>query len=267
MVRAFSTLGCPDADLRFAFQIAERHHLDGIELRALGDTTNLPAYFASEYGGPEAFGTAMRSAPVRIAAIDTSFHLADAKTSDREQFLAFLPWAEAAGVRWLRVFDGGTKLSERAAIAAAAEAVLWWREARADGGFTADIMVETHHRLLTSSAVKRFIAAAPETVILWDAHHTWRQGGENPVATWKAIGRHVVHVHVNDSVSVEGKAQAQPYKFVLPGTGEFPMAALREAFAADNFSGTVSLEWEKLWHPDLPSVDDALRAATEHAWW
>lgn len=265
MVRAFSTLGCPDADLRTAFAIAERHHLDAIELRALGDTTNLPAYFASEYGGPEAFGAAMRSAPVRIAAIDTSFHLADAKTSDREQFLAFLPWTEAAGVRWLRVFDGGTKLSERAAIAAAAEAVLWWREVRADNGYEADIMVETHHRFLTSAAIKRFLNAAPETAILWDPHHTWKQGAEDPLTTWGTIGKHVVHIHVNDSLPVATKTH--PYKFVLPGTGEFPMAALRAALAADNFGGTLSLEWEKLWHPDLPNIEEALRSAAAHRWW
>ncbi len=265
MVRAFSTLGCPEADLRTALTLAERYDIETIELRALADTINVPGYLASEFGSPEGFEAAMQEQKVRIAALDTSLHLADAKTPDKEQFLAFVPWAEAAGIPWLRVFDGGAKLSDRAAIAAAAETVRWWREVREDNSYTTDIMVETHNRLLTAAAVKRFLAAAPKTAILWDAHHTWKQGHEDPVITWQAIHASVVHIHVKDSVPIE--TPTHPFKYVLPGAGEFPMTALRDALAADGFSGPLSLEWEKLWHPDLPPLEEALKAAEQHGWW
>jgi hypothetical protein len=53
---------------------------------------------------------------------------------------------------------------------------------------------------------------------------------------------------------------------VLPGNGEFPMSSLQRILAAE-FSGAVSLEWEKLWHPYLPPLDDALRSAGKAAWW
>jgi sugar phosphate isomerase/epimerase len=259
MVRAFSTLGCPEADLRTALALAERYNLEAIELRALGETINLPNYLASEYGTPEAFGRDMREQKVRIASLDTSLHLADAKTSERDQFLAFVPWAEAAGIKWLRVFDGGPKGADRSAIHAALETVRWWRDIRNDNNYAVDIMVETHNRLLTSHAIQDFVAAAVDTAILWDAHHTWKQGHEDPVATWRAIARHVVHVHVKDSVPIP--TAKHPYKYVLPGDGDFPMAKLRAALEADRFAGPVSLEWEKLWHPDLPSLDEALQAA------
>jgi hypothetical protein len=52
----------------------------------------------------------------------------------------------------------------------------------------------------------------------------------------------------------------------LPGEGEFPMASLRAILQAE-FYGTVSLEWEKLWHPYLPPLENALTAASEHRWW
>ncbi len=265
MLRAFSTLGCPESDWPEAVAIASRHHIDAIELRSLGDTINLPAHFSAEFGAPDSFGEAMRALPVRIASLDTSLHLADAKSLDKEQFLAFAPWADAAGIRWLRVFDGGTKLSERAAVTAAAETVKWWREIRADQGYTCDLMVETHNRFFTAASVQRFLSAAPGTSMLWDAHHTWKQGGEDPVVTWRAIRDHVVHIHVKDSVPIPTKTH--PYKYVLPGTGEFPMAPLREALVADKFDGPVSLEWEKLWHPDLPPLEEALHAAEVNHWW
>lgn len=265
MVRAFSTLGCPDADLSAALALAEKFKVQAIELRALADTINLPNYLATEYGSPESFGPAVQAMKVRIAALDTSLHLADAKAADKEQFLAFVPWAEAAGIRWLRVFDGGSRLSDRGAIIAAAETVRWWREVRAENDYQVDIMVETHNRLLTAAMIKRFLAAAPQTSVLWDAHHTWKQGGEDPVATWRALHECIVHIHVKDSVPIPTKTH--PYKYVLPGAGEFPMLALRTALETDGYEGAVSLEWEKLWHPDLPNLDQALHAANDAGWW
>jgi len=54
-----------------------------------------------------------------------------------------------------------------------------------------------------------------------------------------------------------------PYSYVLPGAGEFPMRALCTALSG--YDGVLSLEWERLWHPDLPPMDEALRAAG--GWW
>ena len=125
-------------------------------------------------------------------------------------------------------------------------------------------MVETHDTLLTSAAIGRFLRAVPGAAILWDSHHTWRRGGEDPGATWRAIGRHVVHIHVKDSV--EGPDPAHPARYVLPGTGGFPMAALRAALAG-RYSGHLCLEWEKQWHPGLPPLDEALCSAAAGSWW
>ena len=44
------------------------------------------------------------------------------------------------------------------------------------------------------------------------------------------------------------------------------MAPLRAALTAE-FAGCVSLEWEKLWHPYLAPLDDALTAAAKRNWW
>jgi hypothetical protein len=44
------------------------------------------------------------------------------------------------------------------------------------------------------------------------------------------------------------------------------MAALRAALGG-SFSGAVSLEWERQWHPELPPLEDALRSAFDRSWW
>lgn len=260
--RCFSTLGCPNASLEEAAAIVHRHGLAGVEVRALGGTVDLPGYFARHFQNPAAFARQVRQSGARILAIDTSLRLVGATAAEREQLLALAPWAEALGVARLRVFDGG-RTADAAEIAEARETFRWWQQQRKAQGWQVDLMVETHDSLFTLAALQRFVAAVPEVRLLWDSHHTWKRGAEAPEATWRALRRHICHVHVKDSVS--RPSERHPFTYVLPATGEFPMAALRRALLADSFAGPVSLEWEKLWHPYLPDVEVALEAAA--GWW
>jgi sugar phosphate isomerase/epimerase len=261
--RSISTLGCPDYSLEQVLDIAKRHHLDAVEIRALSGTIDVPAVLAAAYGTPAKLAERMRSAPAPIVSLDTSLKLANNQQADRDAFLQFLPWAEACGVPWLRAFDGG-KNADAATHQAMADTVAWWRAERKQHGWKADIMIETHDALFTAASIKQFLALAPGTAILWDSQHTWRNGGEAPLDTWQAIKRDVVHIHVKDSVS---KPSAKhPFSYVLPGEGEFAMPPLRAALQAE-FTGCVSLEWERLWHPYLAPLDDALSAAAKHNWW
>lgn len=265
LFRCFSTLGCPDFSLDDALALAAKHRLDGIELRTLGGTVELPAYLAAQFGSPGALVERLRGVSVRIVSFDTSLYLAGGSEAERAALLAFVPWAEALGVRWLRVFDGRGQRDDAGAIAAAAESVRWWREVRRERSLRADIMVETHDTLFTATAIAQFLAAAPGTGILWDSHHTWKKGGEDPVTTWRAIRAGVVHVHVKDSIGVP--SARHPFTYVLPGDGEFPMAPLLAALRADRYAGPLSLEWEKMWHPYLAPLDDALAIAAARRWW
>jgi sugar phosphate isomerase/epimerase len=261
--RIVSTLGCPGATLEEALALAEAHGLAGIELRALGGSLDLAGALAAEFGTPAALARQLGERAGRIVAFASSLRLIDSTAEDRARFQQLLPWAEALGVRWLRVFDGGSA-AEPSDIEEAAEVIRWWRQIRGARGWSADLMVETHDALVTSGALARFLAAAPETALLWDAHHTWRKGGEDPVATWRALGPAVVHIHVKDSVA--RPSARHPFTYVLPGAGEFPMAPLL-AELRGGFSGALCLEWERYWNPELPDLGAALRAAAERRWW
>ena len=262
-LRAFSTLGCPDFTLEQTLALAERHGIDAVELRALGGSRDLPAYLQAHYGTPAALAEKLRGQRVRVVSFGTSLYTADGAAEKREKFLEFVPWAEALGVRWLRIFDSDGAMTA-AEWAQTAGTLRWWRERRADGGWRTDVMLETHGATTTTGAIRRFLEMAPGTAILWDTHHTWKKGGEDPLVTWRAIRASVVHVHVKDSISMP--SERHPFTYVLPGEGEFPMAPLAAVLRAE-FDGVVSLEWEKLWQPNLPSLDAALSAAAARAWW
>jgi sugar phosphate isomerase/epimerase len=262
--RCFSSLGCPELSLDAMCALAAKHAIPLVELRAVGGTLDLPGYFAAEFQTPARLASHVRAFGVRIAALDASLHVIGATAAEKEQLTALAPWADALGVRWIRVFDGGKNI-DRAALATARETLHWWQDLRTRNGWRADLMVETHDSLLTTHALRQFRAAVPKVALLWDAHHTWRKGGEDPDFTWPSIRDAVVHVHVKDSIDVT--SARHPFTYVLPGEGQFPIRAVLDMLQADNFDGPVSLEWEKLWHPYLPGLDEALTEAVQRHWW
>lgn len=264
LLRCFSSLGCPELSLEETLALAQRREVPAVELRALGGTVDLAAYFAKEYDTPERLAARLARSPVRLVAFNASLRLMGPTEADRAQLIGLAPWAHAAGVRWLRVFDGGRNV-DAAETRLARETLAWWAELRAQHGWQVELMIETHDALFSAAALRRFLAAVPDAAILWDAHHTWRKGGEDPLATWAAIRPSVVHVHVKDSIDVPSARHS--YTYVLPGDGGFPIAPLRAALERDAFSGPVSLEWERMWHPYLPTLDEALRVAVERGWW
>src|SRR5581483_11759820 len=107
MLRCFSTLGCPELELEAVFALAARHGIQTVELRALGGSLELPAYLAAQFGAPAKLAERLRDARVGIAALNASLHLVGGEPRHRDELLALAPWAEALGVKWLRVFDGG----------------------------------------------------------------------------------------------------------------------------------------------------------------
>ena len=262
----FSTLGCPDLGLEEVCELARRWDCSRLELRCLRGRTDLPSLFEETHGTPSRLAETMTSRNVRVHLLDTSFTLIGATDAQRGELLRFVPWAEALRVPWLRVFDGSVhgQPPTPAQTSEAAETVRWWQEQRRRGRWEVDILMETHTACVTAEAclaVEQQLALP--LALLWDTHHTWRAG--EPVAqTWRALSPHVRHVHVKDSVKdPAGKAG---YRYVPPGAGEFPWAELQAAWRQTPYSGTVSLEWEKRWHPELPALEEALAAGKAAGW-
>ena len=124
-----STLGCPELDLDGAITLVRRFGLRQLELRALSNRLDLPVYLTERFGSPAALASHLRSAGVAVPIVDTSLSLTDPgpDAHGRDDFLSFVPWAEALGAHYLRVFDGGqfVPFAPASAIEAAAATVRW----------------------------------------------------------------------------------------------------------------------------------------------
>jgi sugar phosphate isomerase/epimerase len=262
--RGVSTLGCHESSVAEVLALAARNRIGAIELRSLGGEMDLPAWLARAHRNPEQLAREWPASGARPVALNTSFKLGKNDEAARADLLRFVPWAEALRAPWLRVFDGCASTGEPD-LRAAADTLKWWRRLRAENGWKTDLMIETHDALVTAQSLLRLVDLASGAAILWDSHHTWKKGGEDPVWTWTAIREHVVHVHVKDSISRPSARHS--FTYVLPGDGEFRLRPVLDALERDRYGGVVSLEWERQWHPYLPTLEEALRVADARGWW
>ena len=241
----FSTLGCGELDLEDVLELAVRRHLPAVELRTLGGRNDLPDYFERRYGSPDRLARALAEYEVRIVSLDSSCDAVGTTPAGRAELLALSPWAAAIGGPAIRVFDGGLQ-GDEAELGSMRELFDWWQGM--DMG--PQLIVETHDALARPGALQRFIELYPSIGVLWDTHHTWKEGGELPSITWSRLRGRTRHLHVKDSLAQGG--------YVVPGTGDYPFAELLEVLEFDAFDGVLSLEWERHWYPDLPPIDQAL---------
>ncbi|MBQ1264428.1 MAG: AMP-binding protein [Oscillospiraceae bacterium] len=85
--------------------------------------------------------------------------------------------------------------------------------------------------------------ACDQLAALWDVHHTYRHGKQDPSQTIEDLGAYVCHVHLRDSDDDES--------YNLIGEGTMPIDRVVQALSSVDYDGFISLEWKPEWMPDL----------------
>jgi sugar phosphate isomerase/epimerase len=255
----FSTLGCADLSLREICDLAWDFQVPGVELRAIGGRLDLPQYTVEAGLSPAVIGEICRSRHTRLIVAGSSCKLTSASENDRKELIAFCAWADALKIPFVRVFGGGAwgeRLTD-SDFANAVQFIHWWRGEKRARQWQVEMLMETHDAFSASAPCLSLNERLDQPLnVIWDSHHTWRLGGESPAYTWDRLGPLVRHVHVKDSV--DKPSARHPFTYVLPGEGQMPIAEVLALLRAQRFNGFVSLEWERLWHPYLPPLRDAL---------
>ena len=117
------------------------------------------------------------------------------------------------------------------------------------------VLIESHGDFTDSPTLLEILreADSPAVALLWDAHHTFVSGHEQPEDTVRQLGPYIRHTHLKDSVP-----DVNDRKYVLTGTGEVPVKRQVAALARIGYRGYYSFEWEKRWHPDIAEPDEAI---------
>ncbi len=254
----FSSLGCPELDLNGILDLARAFEIQAIELRAISGSLDLVDHLRRyKAQTPRQYQQLRDSGIIRM--LDTSFPLACPQEEDYARLVELAGIADELNIPYCRVFGGFEYAPTPSAstIRDCARTMNEWRTRRQAHGLACELAVETHDGFSSAAHLARLYEACGERVpTVWDAHHTYRCGQESWDESLHLLAGAVVHIHVKDSHQTNGQVHT-----VLPGTGDIPIPSLLARLRDREWKTPVSLEWERLWEPDIPPLSEALAAA------
>ena len=255
----FSTLGCPTWPWARILDFAAEHQFASIELR--GIQTNMDLTKVPELA-PERIGDARKQLAARglsVSCLGASANMHDMDPAKHaaqlDEARRFIDLAQALGAPYVRVFGNEyVKDVPRAEMLAHIAGAL-----RSLGDYArpknVTVVIESHGDFIDSPALLEILqkADSPNVALLWDAHHTFVSGKEQPEDTVRQLGRYIRHTHLKDSV-----AAGNDRRYVLTGTGDVPVQRQISALATIGYRGFYSFEWEKRWQPAIEAPEIAI---------
>jgi sugar phosphate isomerase/epimerase len=254
---AFSTLGCPRWSWSRIITEADRLGYAAIELRGVAEEMDLPK--VPELSGSRLAATKNDLSALGIVISDLGASAAMHQTGvAREKALdegrRFIDLAHAMGVKYVRMF--GDKIPPDEPRDAVMRRVIEGFQQMAAHAKPAGVTVlmESHGDFTHSKdiAAVRVGAASDAFAVLWDAHHTYVAGHEQPADTFATLGPWIRHTHLKDSIPA-----GTDRRYVLTGAGEVPVKTQVEVLASAGYKGYFGFEWEKRWHPEIEEPDVA----------
>lgn len=280
---SFSTLACPDWTWFDVLKHGPAYGYQGVEIRLLSRDTNLLQVADLAPTQRAQRRQELDDAGFKVAGLASSVRFDARESSERRKQIdigqAYLDLAFDLGAEFIRVF--GDVLPDEPV---AREAVM---QKVADGLRTlgdlarptgVQILLETHGDFSASAPAAEVMRRVnhPQVGLVWDTHHPWRFFDEPLTESWHRLRPWTRHTHWKDSVraaapaptTAEAAAAAQAAAALMGGHrhadyvlflgGEFPARECLRLLRESGYTGWYSLEWEKMWHPDLAPPETAL---------
>jgi sugar phosphate isomerase/epimerase len=255
---SFSTLGCPAWSWNQILDFAAANEFAAIELRGVQgemDLTKRPEFAPAQIAATKT-GVADRGLKIVCLGASANMHEPDAakRAAGLDEGRRFVDLAHALDAPYVRVFGNNwVKDEPREATLDRVAAGLRTLGDHARGA-DVTVILETHGDFTDSPTVLDIMrrASSPTVALLWDAHHTFAFGREDPEATARQLMPYVKHVHLKDSVPA-----GNDRRYVLTGTGEVPVRRQFEVLARHGYRGFYNFEWEKRWHPEIEEPEVA----------
>jgi sugar phosphate isomerase/epimerase len=254
---AFSTLGCPKWSWAQIMDFAAANGFAAIELRGVMGDLDLPS--RPEFAPDKLSGAKkdLAAHSLKISDLGSSSELHSPDEDKRQKSIAdakrFIDLAEKLDTPYVRVFGNKIEGARDEVIQRVARGMHELAVYAASRQVT--VIIESHGDFIDSPTLKRVLTEAdhPNAALLWDAHHTFVDGHEEPEFTVKELGPWIRHTHLKDSIVENGEAH-----YVLTGKGKVPVQRQMQALVAMGYKGYFCFEWEKLWHPDIAEPEIAI---------
>jgi sugar phosphate isomerase/epimerase len=249
---SFSTLGCPKWPWRRILEQGSQMGYSAIELRGIEMQMDLPTL--PEFSGTR-IGESIKdldAVGLKISDLGASarMHESDPKVraAQMDEGKRFVDLAHRLKAPYIRVFGDKIPAGEpkREVMARVVEGLRTLGEHAKGSGV--GVLIESHGDFTDSPTLSEMLkAVAMDNVgLVWDAHHTFVAGKEQPAATFAALGRYVRHTHLKDS-----KPEGADVRYVLTGSGTVPVRETVRILSSAGYKGYYGFEWEKGWHPEI----------------
>ncbi|GAB4117348.1 MAG: sugar phosphate isomerase/epimerase [Roseiflexaceae bacterium] len=273
MKLSFMTLGCPKWDLDTICARGREYGFDGVDFRGYLDTldiTTLPMFSSAA----EQTRRQLNDAGLAVSAISSSIRVCDpnARQANLDEAKRTIVTARGLGAGIVRIFGAGN-LEQHTRNELAQIGCSMIEEILAlDGAKDIHWVFETHDLWIKSEDCTLLLKSIPNPNFgaLWDMGHTYRVGKETPEQTFAAIGPRVGYVHVKDATFDPDHPNAmnetfadgpvKGWRYVIPGTGQLPLADSIGLLKATGYDGWLLCEHEKRWHPTLAEPEEIFPA-------
>ncbi len=294
---SFSTLGCPDWTWKEILEFGPRFGFAGVEIRLLDREVDLLKCADFQSSRLSVTRNELRSSGLQICGLASSVRFHDPNPQDRLSQLEigkrYLGLAVELDAEFVRVFGDVIPEDAKRNPDQIEASLNWIAEGLDQLGEIAHscqrrIAIETHGDFADSLLMERLMQKvhSPAVGVLWDTHHPWRFFGEEIGATFDRLKQRTIHTHWKDSLptSTENASRAEneipnedkrqrtaadlqarnlmsghrPSHYVLMGEGDFPTSRTLKFLIEYGYTGWLSLEWEKMWHPELADPQIAL---------
>jgi sugar phosphate isomerase/epimerase len=256
---SFSTLGCPDWSFQKITDFAVKHGYKGIEVRGLQRQMDLPK--CNEFSTAEnrtATMSMMKEKGLQFINLGSSATLHFAEGAEREKHLdegkRFIDLAHQINCPYIRVFPNNFPKGQdkNATMDLIIKGLVDLGDHAKESNVS--VLMETHGEVVWSEDLEVIMRSAehPNVGLVWDPSNMWTVTKESPSIVYPKLKKYIRHTHIKDATLLDGKPQ---YK--LLGEGEVPIFEAVDLLVKSGYKGYYSLEWEKLWHPELAEPDIA----------
>jgi sugar phosphate isomerase/epimerase len=255
---SFSTLGCPKWPWPRIVEQAAQMGYSAVELRGIEmqmDLTKRP-----EFSGTRLAASIkdLEATSLRISDLGASARMHEAdpvvRAAQIDEGKRFVDLAHQLRAPYVRVFGDSIPAGQsKADVLSRVVEGLQTLGAYAKGSGVG-IIIESHGDFTDSPTLAELLkrTAMEDVALLWDAHHTFVAGKEQPASTWNALGRYVRHTHLKDS-----KPDGKDVRYVLTGSGTVPVREIVGVLKKGGYTGFYGFEWEKGWHPEIEEPEVA----------
>jgi sugar phosphate isomerase/epimerase len=254
---SFSTLACPKWSWEKILEEAGNLGYEGIEIRGIEgilDISRLEPFF------PENINKTLDQLAKRnleISCIDTSCQFHEEALAEKSiiEGKAAIDIARKVNCKYIRVFGNNIpdKNSEGATLARIASGLNELGDYANGKGVT--VLVETHGDFSTGDSMLKLLGhvTSKNVDVLWDLSNAYIDFGEPIEVTFNKLSSRIKHTHLKDA-----KGKAPNAKLCLFGQGDLPAREMVSLLKSIDYKGWLSLEFEKMWHPELEEPEISL---------